>query len=150
MNTERFPTYSPSEREMAIKLLSMGHSGLTSREMWEVLIGVIKRECGRINYREIEIICRENNISMSLLAIPAKTITDTDIRKMVVDPNNPTLTCPFFALICETPADVPYYAQYYGVNDFDPRTNLERLSQAGTVVTRPDCKPERIAKASLN
>lgn len=152
MSSEAPRSYSSEERrEISDLIRGPGGAGyVVGRGILELMIPAIGRRTGRINYVEIERICREDDLPIALLAVPSVNIEPWNPKIMIVDPNDPTKRTPYLAMVCEGTESIDYYADLYEVNDYNPELNLERLAQSGMAVPRPGTERAMRAKARFN
>lgn len=142
MRANEHQPYSEQEEAAILNALRPVDNSFSSIEMVEIAIGVLARDLGRINYAEIESLCRKHNLQTSFLAVPwTAEMQDASPNIIVVDPYDVLEKRPYLALACKTPVDLLYYANMYGVN-YDPRMNLAHLAQAGVRMPRFGTKTE--------
>lgn len=122
-------SYSPGEREVIRQLLEHPIGDQMDWSYWKALVKLVGEAVGRTNFAEIEQICREHDIPMSLLAIPITNIGQSE-KQIIVDPNQPGKECLYIVLPCNV-RNVEYYAQMYHLDDYTSELNLQRLEQSG-------------------
>ena len=134
--------YSPEQEAALVSCLKQADSHRSPYTWGDVIFHKIKPYFG-LYFAEIERLCRIHNLTMHMLAVPARQALEERYDFLVVDPNDMRTFRPYVAMNFELGLDQLLDGARLWRISYDPMVNMAQLRESGIYTPKSGSKVVR-------